>query len=192
MDTQTPQRRTIFIKKSFQLRFMLTALALILFSGLCSAILIYNLTGEDLQAQSISAHTALANASERLIMSILIGNAVSILVAGVISVISILYTSHKLAGPLYRFETLCAQIGDGNLEGVTHLRQTDQLQDLALAFGQMVEKMRQQREQHAILLEQMRLQIDEFDSAQNLTSEQQYRLAELRRIREQLAQSKKA
>lgn len=185
MTTQTPIRRTLFIKKSFQLRFMLMAFAVIVFAGFCSAILIYNITGEDLQAHSLSAHATIANASQRLLISILIGNAVAILVASVISVISILYTSHKLAGPLYRFETLCTQIGDGNLDGVTNLRQADQLQDLALAFAQMVDKMRQRRDIQTHLLEKMKLQMDELKSAHNLTSEQQQNLAELRNILEQ-------
>ncbi|WP_446810481.1 hypothetical protein ACH50O_02500 [Methylomonas sp. 2BW1-5-20] len=155
----TSQRRQVFIKKDFQGRFILGAFALILLSGLCSALLIYWMTGGDLQAQSQSAHASIVNASERLGISILIGNLVAILAAGGIAVGTVLYASHKIAGPLYRFETLCQEVGKGNLDTVTHLRENDQLQDLAQSFSTMVANLRNRRDHRQRLLAELDQQI---------------------------------
>jgi nitrogen fixation/metabolism regulation signal transduction histidine kinase len=45
--------------------------------------------------------------------------------------IGTIFLSHKIAGPLYRFEALCDQIGDGQLEMDISLRENDQLQELS-------------------------------------------------------------
>ena len=153
-------RRSVFIKKAFQGRFIASVLLMIILFGLCSAGLIYWLISGDLQSQSQSAHINIANAWERLGLSILIGNIVAAVVAGLSAIIVVLYISHKIAGPLYRFETLCRQIGEGNLDGVTHVRENDQLQELAVAFTEMVEQLRQRRDQQQAVLTELHIQLD--------------------------------
>jgi methyl-accepting chemotaxis protein len=153
-------RRSVFIKKAFQGRFIASVLLMIILFGLCSAGLIYWLISGDLQSQSQSAHVNIANAWERLGLSILIGNIVAAVVAGLSAIIVVLYISHKIAGPLYRFEILCRQIGEGNLDGVTHVRENDQLQELAIAFTEMVGQLRQRRDQQQALLTELQIQLD--------------------------------
>lgn len=179
MNNNQPKRRHIFIKKGFQGRFILGAFTIILLSGLCSAILVYWITGDDLHAQSLSAHANIVNAWERLGVSIMIGNVVSILVAGTVAVVSVLYASHKIAGPLYRFETLCEQVGNGKLDGVTSLRENDQLQELGRAFVGMVAKLRSRQDRQDSLLIDINNRIKDLKSSDNLTTEQQNILSAL-------------
>jgi methyl-accepting chemotaxis protein len=141
------KRRHVFINKAFQGRFIASIFLLILLSCLCSALLIYWLTGGDLQAQSQTAHANILNASERLGLTILIGNVVAIVIASTVAVVVAIYASHKIAGPLYRFEKICEQIGDGQLNTITTLRENDQLQPLAAAFTVMLEKLRTRKNQ---------------------------------------------
>lgn len=142
MPTIPPKRRNVFIKKAFQGRFIAGVFLLILLSELCSALLIYWLTGSDLEAQSQSVHVNIVNAWERLGLSLLIGNAVAVIVTGVLTVFVVLHASHKIAGPLYRFEKLCEQVGNGDLDIRVSLRENDQLAELAQAFSIMVDKLR--------------------------------------------------
>ncbi len=152
MPTSDSKRRNVFIKKTFQGRFIAGVFLLMLLSGLCSALLIYWMTGGDLQAQSESAHINIANAWARLGLSLLIGNVAGILIAGALSVFVMMYASHKIAGPLYRFEKLCEQVGNGELDVITAIREKDQLHDLATAFLEMVNKLRarKQRQQECV------------------------------------------
>ncbi len=181
MNKPASKRRNVFIKKAFQARFMAGAIGLILLSSVSSALLIYWVTGGDLQAQAQSAHANLVNAWERLGLSILLGNLVAIVIAGAAGVTSVLYASHKIAGPLYRFETLCNEIGNGNLNAVTHLREDDQLQELATAFTSMVVKLRDRRDQRSRLITDINHQIGycALKSGENLPTDLQNTLASL-------------
>ena len=49
--------------------------------------------------------------------------------------------SHIIAGPLYRFEKLCEQVGNDDLDIITAIREKDQLHDLAKAFMVMINKL---------------------------------------------------
>lgn len=184
MNNPNSKRRNVFIKKAFQARFMAGVIGLILLSSLSSALLIYWITGGDLQAQSQSAHANIVNAWERLGLSILLGNIVAIIVASAAGVTSVLYASHKIAGPLYRFETLCQEIGNGNFDTITQLREDDQLQELANSFSEMVAKLRNSRDQRNRLIGEINHHIASItlNSGDNLPEELQNVLNELSKL----------
>ena len=191
MNNAASKRRNVFIKKAFQARFMVGVIGLILLSSLCSAALIYWITGGDLQAQSQSAHVNITTAWQRLGLSILLSNLVAVIVVGAAGIISAMYASHKIAGPLFRFETLCEEIGDGKLETVTQLREGDQLQELGQAFSTMVEKLRQRSHSRSQLVSDLKIQID-LCAGENLSPGQNSALATMTNLLaefEQLDQS---
>jgi nitrate/nitrite-specific signal transduction histidine kinase len=187
MTNNASKRHTVFIKKSFQGRFILNVFLLIFASGLCSALLVYWLTGGELQAQSLTAHANIMNTLEHLGISILIGNLVAILVSGGLAVFVVLYASHKIAGPLYRFEALCEQIGDGNLDAITSLREGDQLQELGTAFGEMVTKLRSRKDQRETLVAQLIGHIDQLQQDPTIIT---HHSAQLEQMRDALGQLK--
>ena len=153
-------RRSVFIKKAFQGRFIAWVLLMIILFGLCSAAILYGLIGGELESQTQSAHINIANVWNRLGISILIGNVAAAMVAGLTAIIVVLYISHKIAGPLYRFETLCHQVGNGQLEAKTSLREHDQLQDLSQAFAYMVDRLRVRRDERLELIKQLRTHLE--------------------------------
>ncbi len=169
MSKNVSKRHTVFIKKSFQGRFILGVFLLILLSGGCSALLIYWITGGDLQAQAQTAHTNIINALDHLGVSILIGNLVALLVAGSLTVFVVMYASHKIAGPLYRFEALCDQIGDGQLEMDISLRENDQLQELGDAFAVMVDKLRSRKDRRIRLVTELTSHLERLQKDPTIT-----------------------
>lgn len=189
MNKPLVKRRRLLIKKPFQARLILGALGLILLSSLCSALLIYWITGGDLAAQSHSAHASLMNAWQRLGLSILIGNAIAILIVGATGLIKVLYLSHRIAGPLYRFEVLCKDVGNGNLDTITRLRDKDHLQDLAKAFLDMVTKLRDRQILHLDLVTQLENQLNQLAEVQNLNPDMVGKFAELHSVINQLRDS---
>jgi len=179
MPSIPPKRRNIFIKKAFQGRFIAGVCLLILLSGLCSALLIYWITGSDLQAQSQSVHINIANASERLGLSLLIGNVVAVIVTGTLTVFVVLYASHKIAGPLYRFEKTCEQVGDGKLDIMVSLREKDQLSDLAQAFAVMVNKLRTRQSRQNDCIAKINEHIRQLKNDSDMTTHQAALLEQL-------------
>jgi methyl-accepting chemotaxis protein len=180
------KRSNIFINKAIQARFIVGVFLLILLSGLCSALLVFWITGGDLEAQSQTAHANIANAWDRLWLSILIGNVVSMVIAGAIAIYVVLYATHKIVGPLYRFEKICEQVGEGNLDGLISLREKDQLQTLGLAFTDMVNKLRARKSGQQELVDRINVQIEQLKHDQNMTEHQLGTLNELTRLIQQL------
>jgi len=58
------------------------------------------------------------------------------------TIVIILIISHKLAGPLFRFEKELKEIGKGNLTTVISLRKKDQIADLADSLNNMTDSLR--------------------------------------------------
>jgi phosphoribosylanthranilate isomerase len=80
---------------------------------------------------------------------------------------------------LYRFETVCEQVGNGKLDGITSLREHDQLQELGQAFVGMVTKLRSRRDRQAGLLLGINSMISDLNRDTNLTTEQHNILSSL-------------
>ncbi len=182
------KRRHVFINKAFQTCFIAGVLLLILLSGLCSALLIFWITGSDLAAQSQTAHASIANAWDRLGLSIFIGNAVSIIIAGTIAMFVVLFATHKIVGPMYRFEKLCEQVGEGNLEAPVALREKDQLQALGLAFADMVNQLRIRKLWRQECVKSSIHQLEQLKSDQTLAPHQRHLLEQLELTVKQLVE----
>lgn len=183
------KRKTILINKVFQGKFIASVLATIVLFGLCSAAIIYWLISSDLHVQSQAAHINIANTWERLGVSILVGNVVAAIIAGLMAVIVVLYISHKIAGPLYRFETLCKEVGEGNLDTITYLRANDQLQELAQSFSLMVDKLRNKRKQTNSSIENINNQLASLQNEIDFSSEQLKTIEKIKSILEHIKEA---
>ncbi len=185
-DNKHFKRRTVFIKKAFQGRFIILVLLMIVLFGLCSAGIIYWLISGDLQSQSQAAHINITNTWERLGLSILIGNFVAIILAGIPTIFVVLYISHKIAGPLYRFEKICEQVAKGSFDVITPLRKHDQLQDLAQSFSVMIRELTTQRQKRQQSYTHIEQQLKTMKSIQNLNQEQIDTVSEIENSIQQL------
>ena len=54
-----------------------------------------------------------------------------------------IFFSHKLAGPLYRFEKVCHSLIEGNYTEGVYLRKGDEMQNLAVLFNDMLKLTRE-------------------------------------------------
>lgn len=174
------KRHTIFIDRAFQGRTILSVFLLIALSTICSALLVYWLTGGELKAQSQTAHLSVISTLEHLGISILIANVVAMLIAGCLAVFVALYASHKIAGPLYRFEKLCEHIGDGQLDTITSLREHDQLQALGKSFASMVAKLRSCKDRRVELVGQLLSHLEQLQQDPTITAHHSELLEQMR------------
>ncbi len=132
---QLIQRRTIFIKKGLQLRFV----ALVVLSvALGIAIMIYEIVSAMLTL--FQNHPALLHPFyEKIVpLSLNVGLKVAIYITLVAIVAAIL--SHKTAGPIYKIEKTCKEIADsGDLSKRVYLRKGDLFMDLKDEFNKMMD-----------------------------------------------------
>lgn len=150
------KRKTVFIQKGFQTRFILWVIGLVVLCCLCSTAILYPLLSSELNTETTVAHRNIGGAGDRLIAAIMIGNILAIVIAGLATAVVILYISHKIAGPLYRFEHVCEEVGRGNLDVTATLRQADQLKGLSDAFVEMLNQLRSRQQDQQSRVEKAR------------------------------------
>lgn len=128
------QRRTIFIKKNLQIRYM----ALIIISVLCGlAIMTLELTATI--SDLFDAYPVLMQPIYDEFIPIISDffYKISIYVLFVVLISAVL--SHKMAGPVYRFEQTCKAIAKGDFSQRIHLRKGDQFTELQDEFNKMMD-----------------------------------------------------
>ena len=128
------KRRTIFIKKNLQLRYML----LIVVSVLCGlAIMTLELTAtiSDLFDAYPVLMQPIYDEFIPIISDFFYKIAIYVLFVVLISAI----LSHKMAGPVYRFEQTCKAIAKGDFSQRVHLRKGDQFTELQDEFNKMMD-----------------------------------------------------
>lgn len=129
------KRRTIFIKKALQLRYMM----MIILSVLCGlAIMTFELTAtlNDLFDSYPLLVQPIYDEFIPIAASFFYKIAIYLLFVVLISAI----LSHKMAGPVYRFEQTCKEIAKGDFSQRVRLRQGDQLTELQAEFNKMMDR----------------------------------------------------
>ncbi len=128
------QRRTIFIKKNLQLRYMLLIVTCVL-CGLAIMTLELMATLNDLFDAYPVLMQPIYDEFIPIISDFFYKIAIYVLLVIVISAI----VSHKMAGPVYRFEQTCKAIAKGDFSQRVHLRKGDRLQELQTEFNKMMD-----------------------------------------------------
>lgn len=149
---QKKKRKIIIIKKSLQVRFALIAFfAVFLATALVGIDIYITINRNMLESFSLDPEfkTALILTNNLIIAKLLLYTIIVFLVS--------FFISHKFAGPVYRFEQSCEEVGDGNLTCRVNLRKTDELMDLQDKFNLMVDSLQSKVQQ----IEQLSAKIEE-------------------------------
>jgi nitrogen fixation/metabolism regulation signal transduction histidine kinase len=126
----------------FQAKFIFAFLLLVIIGSIISGIILYTKANTYLGYEYGKAHIKLEKTGEILQPALFISYGIGVVLIGFATIILTIFISHKIAGPLYRFERSAEEIGKGNLTLVTQLRESDQAKDLANAFSRMTKDLR--------------------------------------------------
>lgn len=136
-----PKRKKLYIKKEFQTDFSVKFLILIaLESVLAIAMFIYLSRGTVITGYS-GAELVITSTGEYFLPTVLLANLALIGVTAVAGFIIMVSYSHKIAGPLYRFEKSIDEMASGDLTSRFNLRANDQLEELAGRINSLSERL---------------------------------------------------
>ncbi len=125
------KRKNIFIKKGFQTNFSLKFLVLIVIeSFMVSGLFSYLLRGTVITGYT-GTELIIARTGEFFMPKMLLANLAVIVITASAGFLILLLVSHKIAGPLYRFEKSLEETGKGDLTHRFSLRSDDQMGVLA-------------------------------------------------------------
>lgn len=136
---RTWKRRNYFIKQDFQGRFVLRFFLTILLSAVVFTIILSIFSAHTITITYRDSFLRIEKTPKALFYEIIRAHGLYIFLIGAgISTLS-LFLSHRIAGPLYRFEKSIEEIIKGNLSFRIKLRKKDEAKELAEAMNRMIE-----------------------------------------------------
>jgi methyl-accepting chemotaxis protein len=140
-EKQPQQRRRIkLINRDFQIGLIvkfIVANATVL--ALFGAVMYLFLRGE-IQSNLQSAHATYRTVGAMLLPIVMTLSLLVLAILSVSIVFVVLYASHRIAGPMYRFHHALLEMADGNLKALTRIREDDQLGEVAVALETVRER----------------------------------------------------
>ena len=146
------KRRKFFIDKQLQTKYIiLTILMLLIYTFLFVVFLIFP------YVVSLTSDAPIAEQADAARMLLTLHKSIWPALGAVILIMSSvsIFITHRIAGPVYRFKKVLAEISSGNLDISVKLRDKDDLKDLAEEFNLVIDDLRGfvkvQQEEYAII-----------------------------------------
>ena len=135
------RRRNYFIKKKFQMRFLLGFVLLIVLAVLLITGLFMVVSTNTLTTGYTNSTLRVENTSTFFFTTFLLIALTSAVVVGIVGGLIFMLFSHRIAGPLHHFEKVLQEIETGDLTSRVVLRKGDQLSELKTALNVSIESM---------------------------------------------------
>ena len=130
------RRRNYFIKKKFQVNFTVKFLIIILIEAFLAAGLFLYMSKGTLTTGYLGSELRIARTYDFFLPMLLLSNLIIVGISAVIGIAVLIFLSHRLAGPLYRFENILDAIKKGDLTQRFKLRENDKFVELANSINE--------------------------------------------------------
>lgn len=135
------RRKNYFIKKKFQLKFIASFIALLLVESLLIAVLFINVSTNTVTTGYANAILKVAKTSDFFLISFLLITLIAVVGMGLAGMVIFILLSHRIAGPLFRFEATLKDIEAGDLTKRINLRKSDQILELKEALNLLIDSL---------------------------------------------------
>ncbi|MBF0545928.1 MAG: HAMP domain-containing protein [Candidatus Riflebacteria bacterium] len=141
------KRKKYLILPSYQLRLTIFLVIILLLVTILHGFFLYQLTSKSIEEGLLSAHNRLRSTWEVLKPAIILTDGFSFFLTSLCFGISIVLISHRLIGPLFKFENRLREIASGRLDLLPlKLRKNDEAQILGDALNEMQNTMKERFE----------------------------------------------
>ena len=137
------KRRQFYVKKGFQFRFILKFCILVSLGILFSTGLFLFFSRGTLTSSFHDSRLVIENTALAVLPAVLYTNLITLILITVGTIVVTLFISHKIAGPLFRFEKELKRIAEGDLTTNIRLREKDQISDVAESLNRAVSALRE-------------------------------------------------
>jgi len=132
------KRKNYFVKKDFQVRFILKFCLLLFIGVVLSTGLLFLFSQDSLTSSFQQSRLEIKNTSIAILPSVMVTNLITLGLITLGTIIVTLLVSHKIAGPLFRFEKELDAVSKGDLTKRVILREKDQGKDMADSLNVMI------------------------------------------------------
>ena len=135
------KRRQYYINKDFQTRFIIKFVLILVAGGLLTVGLTFLNTQDTLTAVYANSKLTIQNTALAIMPSVGFTTIITTLALGLVVIVVTLLVSHKIAGPMFRFEKDITRIAQGDLKSRIRIRKGDQFQELAESLNYMIQSL---------------------------------------------------
>ncbi|MCX5704366.1 MAG: hypothetical protein NT066_07770 [Candidatus Omnitrophica bacterium] len=135
------RRRNYFIKKKFQRDFMLKFCGLVIAGSIISGAIIFMMSKSTLTTAFENSRLVIKSTADFIMPAVCLSSVVVVILVGLATIMITLFTSHKIAGPLYRMEQDVKEVSRGNLKIRFNLRHSDELKGMAESLEAMARQL---------------------------------------------------
>lgn len=133
------KRKTLYIKKEFQFKFILKFCLILLAGVVISTGLLFFLSQETLTSSFENSRLVIKNTGLAILPAIIMTNLITLGIICIATIIVTLFVSHRIAGPMFRFEKDLERIMKGDLSVNINLRKKDQFFEVASTLNNMTQ-----------------------------------------------------
>ena len=137
------RRSNYFIDKRFQSDFIFKFCILVITGSFISGLIIYLMSKSTLTTAFDNSRLTIKSTADFILPAVLLASTIVIVLIGLATVWVTIFTSHRIAGPLYRMTKDIEEVAGGNLKTRFSLRNHDELKRLAVSFDKMTESLRE-------------------------------------------------
>lgn len=136
-EIQKIRRTHYFIKRGFQFSFILKFCLLVLIGVILSTGLLLLFSQDTLTSSFDQSKLMIEKTSLAILPAAVYTNLITLGLISFATIVITLFVSHKLAGPMFRFESDLEVIRDGDLTKQIRLRKKDQFMDMVDSLNRM-------------------------------------------------------
>lgn len=133
------RRRNYFINKKFQTDFSIKFLVIIVIEAIMALGLFLYLSKGTLTTGYIGSELKISRTYDFFLPMLLLSNIIIVGITGIIGIAVLIFMSHRIAGPMFRFEKVLDEISKGDLTYKFKLRQGDQFKELEKRINELTD-----------------------------------------------------
>jgi methyl-accepting chemotaxis protein len=137
------RRRNYLIKKGFQIRFSGWFMLLLLLESALIAGLFMTISRNTITTGYTDSILTVETTRQFFFLPLLLISLIVVVGIGIIGLAVFVLLSHRIAGPLFRFEQALKQIEEGDLTLNMHLRKNDQLYEFKEGLNKLIDALNQ-------------------------------------------------
>nr|MBU1328620.1 methyl-accepting chemotaxis protein [Candidatus Omnitrophota bacterium] len=136
------KRKHYFINKVFQSEFILKFCGLVIIGSAVFGIILYLFSKHTLTTSFENSRLVIKSTADYLFPGLLFGGLIVAIFTAMAASVVVMLMTHRIAGPMYRFEKYINEIGSGRLYSDLKIRKKDQFQNMAGSLNKMTQDLK--------------------------------------------------
>ena len=136
------KRKNYFINRVFQSEFILKFCGLVVIGSTVFGIILYLFSKHTLTTSFENSRLVIKSTADYLFPGLLFGGLIVAIFTALAASVVVMLMTHRIAGPMYRFEKYINEIGSGRLYSDLKIRKKDQFQNMAGSLNKMTQDLK--------------------------------------------------